>query len=251
MSEPRAVKERPRRHVGRRVLLYDEVASTNDVARERKAPGEAIVAMSQTHGRGQHGRQWLSRPGDSLLLSVTVDPPEHLRRPPILIAWAAVAVSDAVKSLTDLRPRIKWPNDLLLHEKKICGILTELHGAAVIGIGLNLNQSTDDFAVMGLPEAGSLRSLGGSVYPFETVLESVLGFLDTIYDQLIHKPLTMLEKRWAEYFNLVERKVRLELLDGSILTGLLTGMSFQQIRITKDGTAIEIKPERIRQMYAL
>lgn len=251
MSAPRTVIELPHRHVGRQVLLYDQVASTNDIARERNIPGEAVVAMFQTQGRGQLGRHWLSRSGDSLLLSITVDPPEQLRAPPILIAWAAVAVSDAVKSLTDKRPRIKWPNDLLLHGKKICGILTELQGAAVVGIGLNLNQTEDDFATVGLPEAGSLRSLCGVVHSFETVLKSVLGSLDAIYDQLIHSPVTTVEKQWAEQFDLLERNVRLELLDGSILTGRLTKMRFQQIQIMNDGMMKTITPERIRQMYAL
>src|SRR5207248_4183315 len=115
------------RRVGRRVLVYDRVASTNSLALELAgdptSDGLVLVAREQTAGRGQHGRTWLSPAGSSVLLSAVLFPPPSLRRPAILTAWAAVSVCETIRETTGLQPTIKWPNDVFLEGKKTCGIL--------------------------------------------------------------------------------------------------------------------------------
>src|SRR5262249_41160587 len=140
--------------VGRRVLVFNELDSTNTTAAQLGSPedGQAIIAHFQTAGRGQYGRAWLARPSSSLLLSVVLRPPPELCRPVILTAFAAVAVADALQTLTGAQARVKWPNDLLVRGKKVCGLLIEQHAETVIlGIGLNLTQSAEEFAAGGLP----------------------------------------------------------------------------------------------------
>src|SRR5262245_3613797 len=89
--------------IGRRVLVYDRVDSTNTLAATLAASedtdGLVLIADEQTAGRGQYGRVWMSRPGSSLLLSVILQPPAELQRPVILTAWAAVSVAETILAL--------------------------------------------------------------------------------------------------------------------------------------------------------
>src|SRR5206468_7692987 len=84
-----------------------------------------VLAREQTAGRGQHGRAWQAPAGSSVLLSVLLCPPPALRRPALLTAWAAVSVCETILQLTGLQAKIKWPNDVLIRGRKVCGILIE------------------------------------------------------------------------------------------------------------------------------
>src|SRR6185437_3830883 len=144
MEMPREEWQLATERIGRRVLVFDEVDSTNTVAAGLDvAEGTVVLAKNQTEGRGRFGRVWRSRPGAALLLSVRLRPPAELRRPSVLTAWAAVGVGDAIAALTGRTARIKWPNDLLIDERKVCGILIEQGATTIIGIGLNLNQTPE------------------------------------------------------------------------------------------------------------
>src|SRR5436190_13637804 len=172
MFTPRETWHFDTERIGRRVLVYDSLDSTNTrgaaLAATDDADGLVLIADVQTAGRGQYGRVWQSRPGGSLLMSVVLRPPAELRRPVVLTAWAAVSVAEAVLALTGAQARIKWPNDLLVRGKKVCGILIEQTGTGgevttVAGIGLNLNQTADEFAQATLPDATSLGILTGGL----------------------------------------------------------------------------------------
>src|SRR6516225_9244551 len=129
MTAPREVWTLATRRLGRRVLVFDRLDSTNNLAatlaNDPANEGLAILADEQTAGRGQHGRTWLAAPGQSVLLSVLIAPPPELCRPAVLTAWAAVAVCATIQRTLDQPPRIKWPNDVLLNERKVGGILIE------------------------------------------------------------------------------------------------------------------------------
>lgn len=243
------------RHVGRRVLVFDSVASTNDVAAELAAdPGNAgtvVIADQQTAGRGQYGRVWHSRPGTSLLMSVLLAPPEELRRPVVLTAWAAVGVGEAIRTLTGVQAKLKWPNDLLVRGKKVCGILIEQGAGTVAGVGLNLNQSADDFAAAGLPEATSLGlSTGASIDPRAAAV-AVIRRLDEEYDRLLAGERVPLESDWKWRLGLLGRQVVAELTDGSVLGGRLRDLSFDGVEIERGEFAVEVvRPEFVRQLRA-
>ncbi len=140
-------------------LLLAETTSTNDVARDQGRRGEpagfVIAASRQTAGRGRLGRAWESPPGSGLYVSILLRPDLHAGETSRLPILASVAAVDAVEAVTGTRPQIKWPNDLLLGERKLGGLLveTEMAGSrlafAVIGIGLNVRHAAGDFSPAG------------------------------------------------------------------------------------------------------
>ena len=136
--------------MGRRVVYYRSVGSTNDVARElavQGAPeGTLVIADEQTAGKGRLGRRWLAPPGTGLLMSLLFRPrflaPYQAQR---LTMICSLAVVEAIEAVTGLAAAIKWPNDIMVQGRKAGGILTELGTTgegleyAVVGLGLNVN----------------------------------------------------------------------------------------------------------------
>lgn len=129
----------------------------------RAGPGAAFLADAQTAGRGRHGRSWSSVPGKGLYLTLIL--PESLAAPSVTLA-AALAVAEAVESACGVSPHLKWPNDLVLGERKLGGVLAEVvpdgKGAVVLlGIGVNVSQEEGDFGSDLAPRATSVRLAGG------------------------------------------------------------------------------------------
>lgn len=247
--------EYPERHVGRRVVRHAALASTNDLAASLAADpanaGTVILADEQTAGRGQYGRRWLAPPGSSILMSVLLFPPPALRRPAILTAWAAVAVGETILHLTGRQAKIKWPNDVLLHGKKVCGILIEQAAGTVVGIGLNLNQSADDFEKAGLPLAGSLAAATGRTFDHLSIAHALIDRLDAEYDLLLCGERATLEAMWTWRLGLLGHEVRAECADGAAHRGRLVALTFDGIELEQpDGTAITLAPETVRALTA-
>ena len=154
---------------GWQVVCLDSVDSTNNECRRRaaqNAPGcLAVLAGEQTVGKGRRGRSFQSLADKGLYLSVLLRPKAEtpLEEVTQLTAWSAVAVCRAIEKVTSLAPEIKWTNDILLGGKKVCGILSELglddDGRAdyvVVGIGVNVSQTPEDFGPELDPIATSL-----------------------------------------------------------------------------------------------
>jgi len=129
------------------IEYFDGVTSTNDVARERAREGAAhlsvVLAGDQSAGRGRQGREWISPPGN-LFLSVLLRPPDRFPDAGLIPLAAGVAVSEALDAF-GVRARLKWPNDLVVAEKKIGGLLAEASSggagieSVVLGVGVNLS----------------------------------------------------------------------------------------------------------------
>lgn len=144
--------------VGRKILCLEEVDSTNTYLKQQAlkgmADGTVVTAECQTGGRGRTDRQFQTPRGKLVPLSVLLRPTVPIERFTSVTALVAVALCDAVEEACGLRPQIKWTNDLVLHGKKLCGILTEmaLEGEMgqiqylVMGAGINVHQTRDDFA---------------------------------------------------------------------------------------------------------
>jgi BirA family biotin operon repressor/biotin-[acetyl-CoA-carboxylase] ligase len=175
------------RFIGQEVSCYPSLPSTNDVAKQKARQGAkegtVIVAEEQTAGRGRIKRRWLS-PRGSIALSMILYPP--LAYLPSLIMVASLAVARSIEQVTNLKAKIKWPNDVLVNDKKICGILVEsdVRGNkvdyAVIGIGLNVNLKLSEFPQIA-PMATSLsRELGREVSRRE-VIRSLLAEAEKLY----------------------------------------------------------------------
>jgi BirA family biotin operon repressor/biotin-[acetyl-CoA-carboxylase] ligase len=250
---PREVWSLDTVHIGRRVLVFGEVDSTNSLAARCAATENesvAIVADFQTAGRGQYGRTWQSRPLSSLLMSVVLRPPPALRRPVILTAFAAVAVADAIYACCCTQVQIKWPNDLLIRNKKCCGLLIELHGeTAIVGIGLNLAQSSEELNAQGLPDATSLSAVAGKDFDLRAVCEAVLRALDGEYHRLVQGETTPVEAEWKWRVGLLGKQVEIELVDGAKVYGRLHEMGFGGLELElADGVFQCFLPERIAHL---
>lgn len=248
--------------IGRRVLVYDCVDSTNTLgttlaATDPSADGLVLIADQQTAGRGQYGRVWQSRPGSSLLMSVVLRPPPELRRPVILTAWAAVGVAEAILALTGAQARIKWPNDLLIRGKKVCGILIEQTGTGsevttIAGIGLNLSQTATDFAEAGLPDATSLGIVSGGLLDAQTAAGVVVRKLDQEYARLLAGEQVAVEADWKWRVGLLGRHVVIDHPGGTVTTGRLREMAFDGLEIeTTDGFVQVVAPETVSHLRPL
>jgi BirA family biotin operon repressor/biotin-[acetyl-CoA-carboxylase] ligase len=258
MAEPIETWRLDTERIGRRTLVFESLESTNTTAARLATSAEAtdglaLIAHFQSAGRGQYGRVWQSRAESSLLLSVVLRPPRELCRPVILTALTAVAVAEAVYGLTSAQARLKWPNDLLIHGRKICGLLIEQHaGAVVLGIGLNLLQTAEEFEAAALPQATSLALIGGREIPVRAAAEAVLGRLDQEYARLLSGELVAVEADWKWRIGLLGRQIEVELIDGTRVTGRLHEMGFDGLELeVADGLFRVIVPETVAHLRGL
>ena len=178
------------RLVARRLLYFQELTSTMDEAAKLAAAGTeegtVVVAETQNAGRGRKGRSWVSQQGN-LYLSVVFRP--TLQTLPLVNILGGVATARAIRKVAGLEPRIKWPNDVLLNDKKVAGVLVEsvVTGErvcyAVLGVGINVG--LDATSVEGL--AGQITSLSdaGRPVPREDLLRQLLQDLDALYLQAV------------------------------------------------------------------
>jgi BirA family biotin operon repressor/biotin-[acetyl-CoA-carboxylase] ligase len=170
--------------LGRPLHRIEQVGSTMTWARAeveggRASPGAAFLAEAQTAGRGRHGRSWSSSPGKGLYLTVVL--PESLAEASVTLA-GALATAEAVERVWRVSPRIKWPNDLVVGERKLGGVLGEIvpvadHSVVLLGIGVNVGQEEADFGSDPGPQATSLRLLLGVPVEPRALLPELFGRL--------------------------------------------------------------------------
>jgi BirA family biotin operon repressor/biotin-[acetyl-CoA-carboxylase] ligase len=134
------VVPRLRGRLGRRYSYVESTPSTQLLVPAEAPEGTLVVAGEQTEGRGRLGRRWLAPPGTSLLCSLQLRPPVPGERLSELTGVAARACAAAIASVTGLEPKLKFPNDVLLGERKVAGVLAEAReDRVVLGIGVNVN----------------------------------------------------------------------------------------------------------------
>jgi BirA family transcriptional regulator, biotin operon repressor / biotin---[acetyl-CoA-carboxylase] ligase len=242
------------RRLGQRVLLFDRLDSTNTLAaalaHDSANDGLVILADEQTAGRGQHGRSWQCQPGLGVLLSVLVFPPNALRRPVLLAAWAAVSVCRTIRRTTGLEPQIKWPNDVLVSGRKVCGILIEQARGTVVGVGLNVNQTQDALRAANLPDAASLAILTGRFLDCSEMARLLIRELDREYDRLCSGELSRLEASWKNWTGLLGKTVVVEGTQG-FYRGRLRRLSWDLVEVqVPDGELLHLKPETIKHLTA-
>ncbi len=180
-------KDLEARFVGQRVLYYPSLTSTNDIAKQEAqqgaAEGTVIITDEQVGGRGRLKRAWLS-PRGNIALSVILYP--SLSYLPSLIMLASLAAVHSIEAATGLKSQIKWPNDVLINGRKVCGILIEsdvqgnIVNYTIIGIGINVNLRLNDF-----PEIQSIATslsdeMGGDVSRV-SVIRCLLVEIEKLY----------------------------------------------------------------------
>jgi BirA family transcriptional regulator, biotin operon repressor / biotin---[acetyl-CoA-carboxylase] ligase len=229
------------------VEVVRQTGSTNaDLLGRGGAEGQVLVAEEQTAGRGRMGRSWVSQPGAALTFSFSLRPAAV---PPGRRGWLSlltgVAVVAAVRGVTGLDATLKWPNDVLIGDRKLAGILAEQSGDfAVVGIGLNVATAPD-----ALPSgAGGLRgtslAIEGADASREMVLAETLRQLERWYVAFRDDPSPEAVGLLAEYRRLcstIGRAVRVELPEGRILSGLAEDVdSGGRLLVTEPGASTPV-----------
>ncbi len=141
--------------IGRQIIVLEQTGSTNDailrVATPSSKEGLVLFAEHQTAGRGQRGNRWESVAAKGLWFSILLRPKISVNDSAQLTIWAIEAISDVIRTELSLQPAIKLPNDIQVHGRKVAGVLVEMRAQekaphlAIVGIGINVNQSLQDF----------------------------------------------------------------------------------------------------------
>jgi BirA family biotin operon repressor/biotin-[acetyl-CoA-carboxylase] ligase len=179
------------RMIGQRILYYPSITSTNEIAKTEAGrgiqEGTVIVADQQTAGRGRLKRSWLT-PAGNIAVSIVLYPEKQIL--PSLVMMASLAVSHSIGTVTGLKTQIKWPNDVLIDGRKVCGILIEsdirkekIH-YAVIGIGINVNTGEDVLSGIQTPATSLLLEAGTEVSRLLLTRE-LLKAMDNLYYTVI------------------------------------------------------------------
>jgi BirA family biotin operon repressor/biotin-[acetyl-CoA-carboxylase] ligase len=181
-------------------------------------------------------------------MSLVLFPPPPLRQAPVLTAWAAVSVCELILRTTGIQARIKWPNDVLIRGRKVCGILIEQGRATVAGIGLNVNQPASFFEQAGMPLATSLAIVTGQARECGEVARQLIGELDEQYERLCQGDFGTLEAFWKRRLGLVDKHV---VADCSKETyyGRLRQVTFAGVELElPEGKLLRLSPESLRRL---
>jgi BirA family transcriptional regulator, biotin operon repressor / biotin---[acetyl-CoA-carboxylase] ligase len=177
--------------IGREIIVLEQTGSTNDailqIANANPKEGLVVFAEHQTAGRGQRVNRWESAAGKGLWFSILLRPKIDLASSPQLTAWAAAAVSGAIQNEFALNPTIKLPNDVQIDGCKVAGVLVEMRAQekaahlAIAGIGVNVNQSREDFPKELQRRATSLAMALGKQVDRQNFAFALLRELDRTY----------------------------------------------------------------------
>ncbi|HKQ34372.1 MAG TPA: biotin--[acetyl-CoA-carboxylase] ligase [Nitrospiraceae bacterium] len=224
--------------LGHRIELFDSLPSTNreavQLAQAEVEHGTVVAADSQTAGRGRLSRTWFSPPGANLYCSIilrTARPPERLTE---WLSWlpliSALATAEAIEQVSAVHVSVKWPNDLLISERKVGGILCESGTGArsdpfqIIGIGINVNGERDDW-----PD--DLRSVATSIWQERNIvvdrnrlLAQLLLELEQCLDELAVHGTNRLALAYYQRCSTIGITVRATLANGDVMVGLAEGI---------------------------
>jgi BirA family biotin operon repressor/biotin-[acetyl-CoA-carboxylase] ligase len=200
--------------LGRRLIVFNRITSTNDflkrLARRGAAAGTLVLADQQTAGRGRLGRSWQSQPGVGLWLSFILRPELSLEIAGAVPLAISVVVAETLSSICGESFSVKWPNDILANNRKVCGILceTQISPATdcagglnkldyiVAGLGVNVNQRSRDFSPDWRRRAASLAMIAGHPLDRQNVLVTLVQHLDKALFENLPQALPALLPRW-------------------------------------------------------
>lgn len=226
-----------------RIVKLNATDSTNSYLRQLSAKEAVedytvVLANYQTQGRGQMGTRWTSQESKNLMASVFKDTSfvkiEHNFYISIVVS---LSILRALESLYIKKLKIKWPNDILAGNKKIAGILIEnvlkqnLLQASIIGIGLNVNQTTFN----DLPSASSLRLITGKVFDLDEILHAILKQLNNYFLLLKEEQMSLLKHEYETCLFRCQKPSTFLNADGKMFSGIINGIS--------DSGSLQVKME--------
>ena len=209
--------------MGKKVHYFNSVDSTNStayqLALDGAKEGEVVIGESQEKGRGRLGRQWVSPPFLNLYLSVVLRPKIPPHQASLITFMAAVAAAETIERHSGLTPSIKWPNDLLLREKKVAGLLNEIHSETdrihfiILGIGVNLNMDAKEFPKDIRTQATSLKAEKGQPVSRKAFAALLLEELERWYEIFLKEGGTPVLKAWRDRAQIQGKEVRVTSFD--------------------------------------
>ena len=217
---------------GKTIYAFDSIDSTNTKAKafalDGAEEGTLVIAEEQTAGKGRHGRIWLSENGKNLTFSVLLRPVIPVERIGIISLFAGLAVAEAIENAIGIPPECKWPNDVLLNGKKVCGILSETViqqnrlSSIVVGIGINVNQS--QFAAEISDTGASLLLATGKTVNRLQLLSLTLERLEYWYHKISSGAFLEIVNRWKLFCTMDGRTISVDRL-GHTITGIVRGFA--------------------------
>lgn len=197
-------------YFGKTIYTFDSIDSTNTYAKflsQKKGPhGTLLIADEQTAGKGRLQRKWIAEKGKNLTFTLILYPEFSQKKFSTLSFAAALAVADSVEIITKLYCEYKWPNDILINGKKICGMLLESVGRKIaLGIGVNVNQ--EEFPPDLLQKATSLKIELGRDVDCAILLKKILEELESRYEQLSCFPSSTIIEEWKKKSLLFGKKI--------------------------------------------
>jgi len=239
-------------YIGKKIYYFPELKSTNIMAKEKTLhraegidEGRLIIAERQSAGKGRLGREWFS-PAGGIWLSVILYPqllPSYISR---ITLMTAVAVVRAIKICTQIESQIKWPNDILINEKKVCGILTEMSAEldmiswVVVGIGINANIDHQDFPEDIQENTISLKETLGKEISRVKLVQTFLQEFEKYYEILKRREFFSILKEWKLYSHTLGRKIRIDMGE-KIVTGEAVDINEEGALILKKGDGELVK----------
>lgn len=191
------------------LYTFEEIDSTNIYAKKLastgKPEGTVVVAEEQTLGKGRLGRKWESPRGKGIWLSFILRPPILPAQAPKITFVVAVGMVRALKKALNIEAKIKWPNDILINKKKVCGILTEISAEIerinyiVVGIGVNAQQNIEDFPPEFRDKATSLKIASSQKVSRVKILQCILEEMEYTYNFYLNKGFAGIINLWREY----------------------------------------------------
>ena len=218
---------------GKKIFYYESIESTNTQGKRLAEAGEGhgtlVIADMQESGRGRRGREWISPPGTGIWMTLILKPSLHPRSASMLTLVMAVSVAKACREVTGLEAMIKWPNDIVVNGRKVCGILTEMSAEMdcinhiVIGTGINVNMEQFPEEISSI--ATSLRIEASGPVSRGMLIERVLKNFESDYQLFIAKE--DLSGLVEEYNNmLINKEKEIKVLEpGNEYTGTTHGIN--------------------------
>ncbi|SFW99916.1 BirA family transcriptional regulator, biotin operon repressor / biotin-[acetyl-CoA-carboxylase] ligase [Thermoactinomyces sp. DSM 45891] len=218
---------------GREIQYQNQTPSTQLIAhqwaKEDAQEGAIVVAEEQVDGKGRLGRVWHSPPRTGIWMSLILRPPIALQNAYHLTILTSVGIKRGIERVTGLDIQIKWPNDLLIDGKKVCGVLTEIRGEqdrihyAIIGIGMNVNTKKQDFPKEILDIATSLSiELGGDIHR-ATLISAILAELEECYERYLKEGFQAIQQEWERGAYKMDQMITVRTPQGDH-TGILKGL---------------------------
>lgn len=207
------------KRIGNRIHFFQEVDSTNDVAFQLAlggAPeGTVVIAEAQTRGKGRLKRQWQSPPGSNIYTSIVLRPEIEPVFAPQITLMTGVAVADILSEYCPDDVTLKWPNDVQIRGKKVCGILTEMNASAVkkvnfviVGIGINVNIARVDFDESFRDLATSLKEEAGIEISRLDLIIKLFDNLACLYTRLLREGFAPIKDMWLMYSDMVGKQIQ-------------------------------------------